>query len=456
MDSITSAISHYAVGIRYDDLPERVVHEAKRRLLDSLGVALASYSAEPVKVARSAALGFPGKASLLGTADQVSVEWATFVNALMIRYLDFNDTYLSKEPLHPSDMYGPAISVAEQEKVGGKDLITSVAIGYEVAVRMCDAGSLRLHGWDHVNYTGIGHVLVAGKLMGLNEEQMSHALSIQVISHASMRQTRVGELSHWKAATTANQARNAVFSAIVARSGMTGPDKPFEGEMGFIRQLLAGEFDPSPLKDIINMSKPSRILDTYIKPYPVEYHAQSAVEAAVEIRREAGPIEPDQVEYIKIETFKAGYDIIAKDPEKWDPKTKETADHSLMWATATALLKGDLWLGDYEASEIRNPKVLALLRKTKVSVEPELDKLYPRAIPNKVIVKLINGKEFERRIDHPRGHPMNPMTDEEVEAKFRKLTKSLLTEKQQAEVIGLAWKLDELATISKIIKAATI
>ena len=198
------------------------------------------------------------------------------------------------------------------------------------------------------------------------------------------------------------------------------------------------------------------MLDTYIKPYPVEYHAQSAVEAAVEIRREAGPIEPDQVEYIKIETFKAGYDIIAKDPEKWDPKTKETADHSLMWATATALLKGDLWLGDYEASEIRNPKVLALLRKTKVSVEPELDKLYPRAIPNKVIVKLINGKEFEKRIDHPRGHPMNPMTDEEVEAKFKKLTKPLLTEKQQAEVISLAWKLDELTTISKIIKAATI
>ena len=140
MDSITSAISHHAVGIRYDDLPEKVVHEAKRRLLDSLGVALAAYSAEPVKAARSAALGFPGKATLLGTVDQAGVEWATFVNALMIRYLDFNDTYLSKEPLHPSDMYGPAISVAEQEKVGGKDLITSLGSRELHRHRPCPCG----------------------------------------------------------------------------------------------------------------------------------------------------------------------------------------------------------------------------------------------------------------------------------------------------------------------------
>lgn len=456
MDSIGSSISSYAIGIKYDDLPEKVVHEAKRRLLDSLGVALAAYSAEPVKIARSVALGSPGRSTLLGSANQAGVEWASFVNTLMIRYLDFNDTYLSKEPLHPSDMYGTAISVAEQEKASGAALITSVAIGYEVAVRLCDAGSLRLHGWDHVNYTGVGHVLVAGKLMGLDEGQLGNALSIHVISHASMRQTRVGELSHWKAATTANQARNAVFSAMVARSGMTGPDKPFEGEMGFIKQLLDGDFDSSPLRDISNLSRPSRLLDTYIKPYPVEYHAQSAVEAAVGIRSELGPIDPDQVEYVRIETFKAGYDIIAKDPEKWDPKTKETADHSLMWATATALLKGDLWLGDYEPHEIRNPKVLSLVRKTKVSVEPELDKLYPKAIPNKVVVKLTNGKEYERRIDYPRGHPMNPMTDEEVEAKFKKLTKSLLTEKQQAEVIEAAWKLDALSNISRLMKAIMI
>ncbi len=251
MDSISSSISRYAISIKYDDLPEKVVHEAKRRLLDSLGVALAAYSAEPVKIARSVALGSPGRSTLLGSAGQVGgVEWASFVNTLMIRYLDFNDTYLSKEPLHPpSDMYGPAISVAEQEKVSGAALITSVAVGYEVAVRLCDAGSLRLHGWDHVNYTGVGgHVLVAGKLMGLDEGQLGNALSIHVVSHASMRQTRVGELSHWKAATTANQARNAVFSALVARSGMTGPDKPFEGEMGgFIKQLLdGGDFDSSP------------------------------------------------------------------------------------------------------------------------------------------------------------------------------------------------------------------
>ncbi|WP_292000340.1 MmgE/PrpD family protein [Caldivirga sp.] len=446
----------YAMRIGFDDLPVNVVKEAKRRILDSIGVALAAYSAEPVKYARLAALGFRGSAPIIGSSQLTTIDWAAFINTLMVRYLDFNDTYLSKEPLHPSDMVGTALAISPHAGSSGREVIAALAIGYEVGVRLCDAASLRIHGWDHVNYTGIGHLLVTGKLMRISREAFLNAMAIHTTSHLSTRQSRVGELSHWKAATTANQARNAVFSVIAASHGLTGPDKPIEGEMGFIRQLLGGEFDYEPMKDLENLTKPSAILRTYIKPYPVEYHAQSAVEATLKIREELGVINPSDVESISIRTFKAAYDIIVKDPEKWDPKTKETADHSLMWAVATALINGDLWLNHYEPGKIRDPRVLELIRKTKVTVDPELDKHYPQAVPTVVNVKLRNGREAEVKVDYPRGHPMNPMSDDEVENKFRRLTAGLLTVRQQDEVIRMVWGLEDIKDITLLIKSTII
>lgn len=456
MPELSEIIAKYTMEVGFDDLSGNVVKEVKRRILDSIGVALASYSAEPVKYARIASMGFKGNVPILGYLNTTTVDWAAFIDTLMVRYLDFNDTYLSKEPLHPSDIIGTALAVGPYVKANGRDLVVALAIGYEVGVRLCDSASLRLRGWDHVNYTGISHVLTAGKLMKLNLNELVNAISIHVTSHITTRQTRVGELSHWKAAATANQARNAVFSVIAASSGLTGPSKPFEGEMGFIRQLLGGEFDFSHIKDLENLVKPTLILKTYIKPYPVEYHAQSAVEAALKVRSSLGPFNADDVDQVEVRTFKAAYDIIVKDPEKWDPKTKETADHSLMWAVATALVNGDLWLTHYEYDRIRDPRVLMLIKRTRVEVDPELDKLYPSAVPNVVRVRLKDGREAEARVDYPKGHPMNPMTDEEVEYKFRRLTTGILTRSQQDRLIKMVWSIDEVEDVTQVIKGTVI
>jgi 2-methylcitrate dehydratase len=289
------------------------------------------------------------------------------------------------------------------------------------------------------------------RLLGLGEDRALNALSIATVPHAAMRQSRVGELSHWKAAATANSARNAAFAVLLASVGFTGPDKPLKGEMGFIRQLLGGEFDEGPIRELSNLPKPRRILDTYIKPYPVEYHAQSAVEAAARLRSEwGGPILPDQVSEITIETFKAAYEIIVRDPEKWDPKTKETADHSLMWVTATALIHGTVELGHYTMGSIRDPRVLELMRKMRVRVDPELDKLYPSAVPNRVTVRFTDGRELTARVDHPRGHPRNPMSDEEVREKFMRLTEGLLTREQVSGIINTVESIDELNDLRRL------
>ncbi len=458
-DSLGETIINYALSVKFEDLDQQVINEVKRRILDSIGVALAAFSAEPVKIARAVARSYrsSAEATIWGTQDTAALDWASFTNALMVRYLDYNDTYLSKEPLHPSDMIPTLMAAAEYRGLGGKDLITAIAASYEIGVRLCDAGSLRLRGWDHVNYIGIAVTAGLSKLMGLDENKALNALSIAVVPHAAMRQSRVGELSHWKAAATANSSRNAMFAVLLAREGFTGPDAPLKGEMGFIRQLLSGDFNEKVILELGSLPSPKRILDTYIKPYPVEYHAQSAVDAAKQIRREYGKaVEPDDVEYIVIDTFKAAYDIIVKDPEKWDPKTKETADHSLMWVTAVALLNGTVELYHYRPENIRDPRVLTLIKKMRVNVDPELDKLYPSAIPNRITVKFKDGKELTARVDYPKGHPKNPMSDEEVEDKFKRLTEGVLTPSQVNSVISLVRNLESLRDLKQILKSIIV
>lgn len=453
MDRISRTLAQYAVAIDFDKISADVVHEVKRRLLDSLAVAFAAFNSEPVVLARRAVSRYQvdNGARVLGTRYRALPELAAFVDGVMIRYHDFNDTYLSKEPLHPSDMIAAALSLGDALNSDGKSVIAAIAVGYEAAVSLCDAASLRRHGWDHVNYLGIGSVLVSSKLMGLDETQIQHALAIYAVPHAAMRQTRVGELSMWKGAAAANSTRNAVFATMLAAEGFTGPFKPFEGEMGFIKQLLGGEFSYEPLGDMERLAPPRRILDTYIKPYPVEYHAQTAVEAALKLRDR---VRVEDVEKITIETFQAAYDIIGpKDPEKWDPHTKETADHSIMWITAAALLWGPIKIEHYE--RIRDPAVLSLMKKIEVKVDPELDKMYPRAHPNRITVLTKGGSRYTEQVDYAKGHPKNPMSDQELEMKFKENTNRVLPSQIQKRIIEFVWSLEK-RSLSELHEVAAI
>ncbi len=455
-DHITCALVKYASELTFDRIPQDIVEEVKLRVLDSIGVSVPAFFGEPVYRTRMLLLELKCSGSLCAEPIlypvSVPLEWACMTSTLMIRYLDFNDTYLSKEPLHPSDMIGGLLTLAAALHKSGKELITTIALAYEVGCRLCDCGSLRTHGWDHVNYVLVAMTLAAGKLLELSESELSEALSIAIVSHASMRQARVGELSHWKAYATADAVRHAVFSCMLAKQGITGPDRPFTGEMAFIRQLLSGEFDDKPVRELENIPPPLKVRETIIKHFPVEIHSQTAVEAAQQIREQVEIRSHDDVDKIEIHTFRVGYEIIAKDPEKWDPKTKETADHSLPWITATALLNGEVWLHHYEPERIRDPRVLSLLKRTEVKVDPEIDRLYPQAIPNKVIVRLRDGRVAEARVDYPLGHPRNPMSWKDVEEKFKRLTLPYLTRERIENVIRLVSKLEELQDVCKLIK----
>jgi 2-methylcitrate dehydratase len=421
-DRISSLLAGYALATSADDVPPETVHEVERRVLDAIGVAIAGYDEAAPAAARAVALhdGRGDGAVVWGTGERAGAEVAGFANATAVRCLDYNDTYLSREPLHPSDAIAPLLALAETERRSGADLVAALAVAYEVAVRLCDAGSLRAHGWDHVNHLAVGVACGAARLLGLDEGRTRNAISLTVVPHAAMRQTRAGELSMWKGVAAAEAGRNALFAARLAAAGMTGPAEPFDGEMGYVRQLLGGTIDLGALSAIERREPPRAILGTYVKRWPVEYHAQSAVDAALQIRAELGERAAEQIAAVRIRTFDASYQIIAKDPQRWDPMTRETADHSLQYIVVAALLDGAVTPRTFEPSRFRDPGILALLRgAVAVEEDAELSRGYPDGIPNRITVRTHDGRELEREVRYPSGHVRNPMSDDALSGKFR-------------------------------------
>ena len=439
---LAERLARYALSLKYSRLDARTVKETKARVVDALGCAIGAFDERPVAQARKAIskLG-PGKgATILGTVSTASPDLATFVNGLMVRYFDYNDTYLSKEPAHPSDNLAPCLAVGESEGSEGKEIIAAVVAAYEIQCRLCDAADIRHRGWDHVNYGLVSSSLAASKLMGLGVREATNSVNIALNAHIAMRQVRAGELSMWKGASFANAARNGVFAAALAREGMTGPAPIFEGEMGFFRQV-SGPFELD-VDAFGGARRGYKVNETYIKYWPAEYHAQTAVWAALEARRKiAGP---EDVESVTVETHEAGYTILGKDREKWHPRTKETADHSLPYIVAMALLKGTVDNSTYSGRNLSDPRNLAFVQKVKVLEDPGLTAMYPaRGMPNRVKVGLAGGREVSAEVDVPRGHPLNPMTTKEVEEKFLRLTSRKLGERKAIGALRRLWRLEE-------------
>ncbi len=460
-DWYASLFASYAHASRFEQLPEATVHEIKRRVLDSIGVAMAAFDEDAPTVARAYALELPhpAGATLWGTGARVTPEAASLANGVMVRYLDFNDTYLSREPLHPSDVIPGLMALCQWRDRPVRDLVAGVAVAYEIGVALCDSVSLRSRGWDHVNYIAVAAACGAGTLLGLTPSQIEHAISIATVPHASMRQTRAGELSMWKGAAAANSTRNAVFAALLAEKGFTGPFQPFQGEMGFLRQLLqVDDFDSAPFQPLEGGAPPSRILDSYIKRWPVEYHAQSAVDIAVDLRQQLGASDSADavagaVQSLHIDTFGAAYEIIAMDQEKWAPRTRETADHSMPYIVAVALLDGFVDSGSFSDERLVDPRVRSILDRSTLRMDPELDKGYPEGIPNRITLTAADGRKLVGEQSYPRGHFHNRMSDAEVEAKLLSNVEGRWSEAQSRRVIDLVMSLERQSSLDALLSA---
>ncbi len=451
--NLAEELADYVKSANYGDVSEHVVHETKKRIIDSLGCAIGAFNSDPVKISRKVAgARVSGGSTLFGTRRKSTPDLAAFVNGIMVRYFDYNDTYLSKEPAHPSDNIGPCFSVAESEGSSGKDLLLSIVLAYEIQCRLCDAADIRHRGWDHVCYGLASTALAAGKLMDLSNEEMAQAVNLALNSHITMRQVRAGELSMWKGCSFANAARNGVFSALLAREGMTGPSPIFEGEMGFFKQV-SGPFQLN-VDDFGGRNGSFKIAVTYLKFFPAEIHSQTSIWAALEARKEIK--DPNDIASVEIASHEAGYTILGKDPEKWAPLTKETADHSLPYIVGLTLLEGMIDNSTYTEKRFHDPQVLDLLKKITVVEDKALSAMYPEAVPNRITVTLSSGKVISKQVDYHKGHPKNPMSDEEVENKFRRLTKKYLSKNQADKILDTLWNLEKAKRVSKVISQLVI
>jgi len=450
--SLAHKIADFACNLSYDDIPTETIHEVKRRLIDSMGCAMGAWLADPVKIARQLASFSTSElgSTVVGTRHFATPEQAAFANGVMFRYLDYNDTYLSKEPAHPSDNFAAVLAIADAFSLTGREVIIGAVIAYEVQCRLCDAYSIRKRGWDHVTYGSFSTVAGSGAMLGFDEETMVHALGIAGVPNNAMRQTRVGELSMWKGCAFANASRNGVFATLLAHMGMTGASQVFEGEMGFFKEVCGGDTFDIPVFGGEN--EPFMINRTYIKKYPAEYHSQSAVDAAEQIIAEHGGVfSPSEIDSVEIATFNASYEIIGGEPEKWRPQSRETADHSLPYITCAALVDGRVTVATYDEPRFRDEELLSVVARTKVVPDKELDKLYPeKGIPNRVTVKLRDGRSFEKRVDAPSGHALNPMTDEMVEAKYLTMAAPMLGQSAAVEALGPIWSLDQQEDLGEL------
>ena len=458
--SLAHQLAEYACALKFEDLSKETVHEVKRRVIDSIGCALGAWHEEPCTIARTVASEFSATngSTIIGTKHKAPPDWAAFATGCCIRYFDYNDTYLSKEPAHPSDNISAALAVAENVSGTGRDVVSAIALAYEVQCRLCDAASIRARGWDHVTYGAFSTALASALLMKLNPEKTRQAVNIAGVACAAMRQARVGELSHWKGVAFANAARHGVYSALLARAGMTGPAPIFEGQMGFEKQLgvslgnVSEKFAVPSVRSKFGAA--AMILNTSIKYWPAEYHSQSAVEAALFLRKQIGDV--SQIDSVLIESHDAAVDIIGSEPEKWKPETRETADHSLPYITAIALIDGEVTDRQFQPARFADPAIWKFLENVRVERNAELSSIYAEAVANIVHVKLKDGRTLTKRVDYPLGNAKNPVSDEELIGKFNALVIPNIGEGAAQRIVDLAWKLDKASSVSELMQACVI
>ena len=445
MDRMIEQLAGYAAELSYEDLPPAAVHECKRRLIDTLGCLVGAFDAEPSVIARAVArrsFGTPS-ARILGTQESTTVELAAFANGTMLRFLDFNDAYFGKSSGHPSDNFAAVLACGDALHADGRGVITAGALAYEVFCNFDEVVPREL-GWDYTIYGVIAGAVAAGKVMGLSREAMGNAIALAAVANLTLDETRRGELAMWKGCAAANAARNGIFAAQLAAEGMTGPELAIEGKWGLWHPL--GHFEWAPFG---GRGAPFRVTQTHLKYYPAVVHAQTPIAAAIDLHR---AMAPQDIASIAIESYWVANRYTDRTSPLWRPGTRETADHSVPYCVIAAMLDGDITAESFSARRLRDPVVSGLLERTTITENPEFTRLHPEEWPCRIVVTGRGGERKAAEARHFRGHAKRPLSDAEIERKFRALTTRRLTREQADVILATAWRLEQLADIGELLQ----
>jgi 2-methylcitrate dehydratase len=440
-------LSSFACGLNYDDLTPQTVHQVKRVLVDTVACAMGGYLSEPAKIAtqlaRTVTSTLPSR--IIGTKDCSSPDMAGFANSVMVRYLDYNDMSVGG---HPSDSIPGALAMADYLGSDGRSVITSIVVNYEVGRRVGDYVQHAL-GWDHGILRSLGAACAAGKIMGLDQEHMSHAISLAVVPNLALGQTRVGELSMWKGCAGPIGTRAGIFAAQLAQQGMTGPFEPFDGSEGLWAKML-----DNPVRLEGGWGEPYSINDTRLKFFPSQGGTQGPTGLAVELHSQIST--SAEIEAIRIYLPSGLLLRAVSEPEKWHPKTRETADHSIPYLVAVALQDGAVTPDSFSPQRIQDPVLGALIDRMNVEADAEYTRRYPDEINCRIEVTTTSGKQLAAHATYPKGHPRNPMTDAEIDAKFRSLSAELLAPRQYDRALSLLWSLEDQPNLGELFDALVV
>jgi 2-methylcitrate dehydratase len=448
-ETVAAKMARWAAALDFNHLPQDAVYQAKRFLLDSVGCALGGYQQHDVKIALQVIdeIAGRGPTTVIGTGKKIDPVSASFANALMIRCMDYNDIYWKQDPSHPSDIFPAALACCERAKSDGRELIVGLVLGHEFEMRFCEAAfpGIRERGWHHATLTAFVSPLVAGRALHLSWDQIQHAVGISASRHCTLGAVTAGKLTMMKNTVDPMATQSGVLAALMAEKGYTGPEHVVDGKEG-LTHCFGPEWKLNLLTDGLGDSW--RITQCGMKAFPTEALTHTPISAVLDLIK-TNDLKADQVERVQIRSLARAADILS-DPSKYDPRTKETADHSLPYVIAAAIVDRQVTPAQFEMKKIMDPTIRAQLKKVEVVADPEIEKVFPALQRVVVNITTIDGRTFSKQLDYPKGDPRNPLTDAEVEEKFATLADSVLSAGARKKLIDAIWSLEKVGSVSKL------
>ncbi len=449
--TVTATMSQWAAGLRFEDLTPEAVYQAKRFLLDSLGCALGGYQQPDVMIALEVLneIAGPGSASIIGTGLHVDAVSASLANALMIRCMDYNDIYWKQDPCHPSDIFPAAIACCERAAGDGRELIVGLVLGHEFEMRMCEAAfpGIRERGWHHATLTAFVAPIVAGRMLHLAWQKIQHAIGISASARATFGAVTAGKLTMMKNTVDPLATQSGVLAALLAEKGYTGPEHVIDGKEGIVH-CFGPEWKLAVLTE--GLGESWRIPQCGMKAFPTEALTHTPISAVLQLVKDNN-LEPERIARVHIRTTARGADILS-DPSKYDPHSKETADHSLPYVIAAAIAERQVTPVQFTPEKINDPRIREQLKKVVVVADPEIEKVFPALQRVIVSIRTTDGSEFMTQLDYPKGDPRNPLSDQEVEEKFAALAEPVMSPKARRRAIDAIWNLEKQASVTELLR----
>ncbi len=443
-NTLSRQMAKFAIGLKYSDLPENVVHEVKRYLYDSVGCAYGGYHTKDLNMIRDIYKDMAGKgeATVIGFGDKIPAVNATLVNSLMVRALDFNDIYWKEDPSHPSDIIPAALAVGEMVGSSMEEVIVAIVLAYEFEQRMClfATPGVRERKWHHATLTQFVSPIVAGKLLGLTEDQMVNAIGISGCHNHTIGCPTAGKLTMMKNTVDPMAVQSGVFAALMAQKGYSGTEAVIEGKEGF-KDCFGDGWDDEAL--VGNLGKDFKILECSMKAFPTEALTHTHISAALTVMKTNNLTYKD-VKEVSVTTIARACDILF-DQHKYRPESRETADHSLPYCIASAIVDGQITTDSFTDEKMKDPAIWETIDKIKGIASEEFEAMFPAKQPSKVVIETTKGDKFEAYLEYPKGDPREPMTQDDLDAKFNSLTAKLLDAGRQAEMKETIFNCEKLS-----------